>query len=75
MKSIQRRFNKIQQKNPYWSSIVCFNEAIKEQSFSRKSIYYWFSKLVNKNDYQKCDKKTMLHFSLSLSKRPEEGIK
>lgn len=75
MKSIQRRFNKIQEKNPYWSSIVCFNETIKEQGFSRKSIYYWFSKLIDKNDYQKCDKRDTLCFLLRLSEKSDEGIK
>lgn len=74
MKSIQRRFNNIQEKHPYWSSIICFNEAIKEQSFSQKNIYYWFPRLVDEDDYQKSDKKDILCFLLNLSKRVEEGI-
>ncbi|MGI6347618.1 MAG: hypothetical protein ACOXZ1_00235 [Patescibacteria group bacterium] len=75
MKSIQRRFKNIQEKNPYWSSMTCFNEAIKEQGFSKKNIYYWFSRLVDKKDYSKSDKKEILSFLLKLSKRAEEGIK
>jgi len=75
MKSIKRRFNNIQEKNPYWSSMTCFNEAIKEQGFSKKNIYYWFPKLVDKKDYSKSDKKEILSFLLKLSKRAEEGIK
>jgi hypothetical protein len=74
MRSIQKRFNKIQEKNPYWSSMTCFNEAIREQGYSQKNIYYWFPKLVDKDDYQKSDKKDILCFLLSLSKRAEEGI-
>ncbi len=75
MKSIQRRFDNIQEKHPYWSSIICFNEAIKEQSFSKKNIYYWFLQLVDKDDYQESDKKDILSFLLNLSNNAEEGIK
>lgn len=38
MKSIQRRFNDITNKNPHWSSYICFAEAIKEQGFGKESI-------------------------------------
>jgi hypothetical protein len=75
MKSIEKRFNHLKEKYPDWSSIVCFNEAILKQGFSEKSIYFWFSKLVDKNDYQKSDQKDILSFSLITSKRAEEGIK
>ncbi len=74
MKSIQRRFNNIQEKNPYWSSIICFNEAIREQGFSQKNIYYWLPILVDKDDYDKSDKKEILSFLKMLSKKAEEGI-
>ncbi len=74
MKSIQRRFSNVQEKNPYWSSIICFNEAIKEQGFSQKNIYYWFLRLVDKDDYDKSDKKEILCFLLSITQAREEGI-
>ncbi len=74
MKSIQRRFNNVQEKNPYWSSMICFNEAIKEQGFSQKNIYYWFPKLVDRDDYDRSDKTEILSFILDLSKRAEEVI-
>ncbi len=60
MKSIQRRFDDISNKNPYWSSYICFAEAIKQQKFNKESIQIWFNKLVNKDDYDKKDKKTLL---------------
>ena len=60
MKSIQRRFDDISSKNPHWSSYICFAEAIKRQKFNKESIQIWFNKLVDKNDYDKKDKKTLL---------------
>jgi len=60
MRSIERRFNKIQEKNPIWSSHTCFAEAIKEQGFSREMIHEWFNKLVDKDDYAKKEKKAVL---------------
>jgi len=67
MKSIQRRFDDISNKNPHWSSYICFAEAIKHQKFNKESIRVWFNKLVNKDDYDKKDKKTLLDQLCALS--------
>ncbi len=75
MKSINRRFHAIQAKKPDLSSIICFNEAVYGQGFSGKNLYYHFPLLVDKDDYDKSDKKEILSFIRSISKRPEEGIK
>lgn len=60
MKSLERKFNNIIKKNPYWSSYVCFSAAIKNQNFSEQTIRRWFNKLVDKDDYEKKDKGTIL---------------
>ena len=60
MKSIQRRFNDITEKNPYWSSHTSFAMAIMKQKFSRKSLHYWFNKLVEKADYAKSEKQEVM---------------
>ena len=60
MKSIERRFNNITEGNPYWSSFTCFAEAIKGQKFSKQTIHRWFPKLVDKNDYARSEKRTIL---------------
>ena len=60
MRSIQRRFNKISKQNPVWSSSICFGEAIKKQNFSKQAIHRWFQKLVEKNDYAREEKRTIL---------------
>ena len=75
MKSLQRRFNNISQLNPYWSSYICFAEAIDGQNFSKKTITSHFKALIEKDDYDKRDKKGLIKNLLSLSqKTAEEGM-
>lgn len=51
MKSIERRFNNLSQKNPGWSSYMCFACAVMGQHFDRDGLRRWFNKLVEKDDY------------------------
>ena len=67
MKSIERRFSNISEKNPKWSSHTCFAEAVEEQGFSKQAISRWFNKLVEKDDYAREDKKAVLGFLISLA--------
>lgn len=55
MKSVERRFNELQKKNPMWSSLICFSEAIVGQGFKRGSINRHFS-LVDNGDYSRKDR-------------------
>lgn len=64
MKSIQRRFDTITSKNPYWSTYICFAESIKNQNFNKEIIQIWFNKLIDKNDYSKKDKKSIINYLL-----------
>lgn len=75
MKSIKRRFLKIQKKNSYWSSYLCFAETIKGQNFSIRALRYWFEKLVEKDDYSRSEKKSIIATLSELNKQPEESIK
>lgn len=75
MKSIQRRFRIIRERNPSWSSFISFAEAIEWQGFSKKMIYYWFNRLVEKDDYERSEKRYHLAHLLNLTKRAEDGIK
>ena len=72
MKSLERRFNNIAQQNPYWSSYICFAEAVRKQNFSKKIIMKYFNGLVEKEDYDKADKKEIIKHLLSLSSNPEK---
>lgn len=75
MKSLKRRFNNISKQNHYWSSYICFAEAVKDQNFSRRTISKYFNALVEKDDYDKRDKKELIKNLLSLSKEAaEEGM-
>ncbi|HOX10364.1 MAG TPA: hypothetical protein P5323_00175 [Candidatus Moranbacteria bacterium] len=60
MKSLERRFKNITKKKPFWSSYVCFSEAVKGQGFNRQSIHRWFQRLVDKNDYTRKEKRAIL---------------
>lgn len=75
MKSLQTRFNRMQRRNPFYSTYINFVEAIKDQNFSRKSIVAWFPRLVNKDDFSQSDKKHILDYLEGLSKTLEDGQK
>ncbi len=63
MRSIERRFKEMTQKHPEHSSFVQFGHAIKGQKITREMISKWFSKLVDKSDYDKKDRRVLLdHF-------------
>jgi len=63
MKSLRRRFERIQSKHPEWSSIICFNAATRGQGFSKKTMYRWFNKLVDPDDYAPDEKKQLVLFA------------
>lgn len=74
MKSIGR-FNNIAQGNPYWSSYICFAEAVRGQNFSRQILHRRFNKLVDKNDYSKKEKRAILNHLEILTKHAEDNQK
>ncbi len=67
MRSIQRRFNEIRLKNQDFSTYMSFARSIRNQQFSRDAINRWFNKLVDKDDYNKRDKKALLDYLFKLS--------
>ena len=75
MKSIARRFNRIQKKYNSWSTNTCFAMSVLSQNFSRQTISRGFNKLVEKSDYDKKDKKTITAFHFRLTKLAEETQK
>lgn len=68
MKSLERRFKNIQERNIFWSTYLCFAEAVKGQGFGKQAIHRWFNKLVGKDDYAQGEKKEVLSFLTTLSK-------
>jgi hypothetical protein len=73
MRSLQRRFNKITKDNPYWSSYICFCRAIDGQDFTKQTISRWFNELVEKDDYDKKDKKALIRYLLSLTEKTKNN--
>ena len=72
MKSIERRFVALQSKQPELSSLMNFGTAITAQQFSKEAIHRWFSKLVDKEDYERSDKRAILKHLVSIS-HPEDN--
>jgi len=66
-------FEKTKNANPYWSSLICFCSVVENRNLDEITIRKYFSKLVEKEDYQGSSKKELLEFILSLcrsKKRP-----
>lgn len=72
MKSLERCFQNIAKRNPGWSSYLQFAEAIKNQKFSKEVVHRWFTKLVDKDDYDRKDKRAILAQLTELANSPED---
>lgn len=59
MRSIERRFRKISKKYPDRSTLSCFAEAVRGQNFTKRTIYFWFNRLVEKDDYSENEKRAI----------------
>jgi hypothetical protein len=70
MKSIQRKFNDVVKRNPYWSSYACFCETIRYKNYGKQTVARWFNKLVDIDDYDKKEKRDIIHFLQKLSMGP-----
>jgi len=66
MRSIERRYKRIVNKNPDLSSFICFVETVKGENFHRNSIRSWFNKLVDKQDYRRAEKEDILEWMFKL---------
>lgn len=75
MKSLERRFKIIAEKNPLLSSYECFALAGMGQKFSREIIGHWFYKLVEKDDYAKNEAREILDHLKDFSNTSEDRVK
>lgn len=75
MKSIERRFKNIQEANPLWPSLICFNEAVSYQNFTRRTVAFWFLKLVDKDDYLPSYTNTLIEQAVALSESVQDCTK
>lgn len=62
-------FQETQRLNPYWSSLYCFHEVIKNRkALNPKVIKKWFHKLVETDDYAPEDRNEVLNYALKLAR-------
>lgn len=61
MRSIKHRFEEIAEKNPGLSTYTCFARTVTGQEYNQSMIRRWFNKLVDKDDYDASENKTV-HF-------------
>lgn len=66
MKSIERTFITIKEKNPYWGSYIIFAETVKQTHPNYRILKLWFNKLVDKTDYSSSEKTQLLAHLKSL---------
>lgn len=62
MKSIQRLFEKVAREHPNWGSVIVFNHIVDGKNFSHDRIARWFSVLVDKEEYDRSEKKGILEY-------------
>lgn len=61
-------FNETQKMNPFWSSWVCFCETVwNKNGLSKRIINRFFDKLIDKDDYDKKDRRSLLRQLYELS--------
>lgn len=71
MKSLERRFRNLLEKNPSWSTYTCFAEAVQNQNFGHDRLRRWFNLLVSKDDYAPEEKLAILDHLKELTMTPE----
>jgi len=51
MEQLKNHFNRITREQPFWSSLICFNNVMYTRKYSDSEIINSFKKLVEKGDY------------------------
>ncbi|MHB8871033.1 MAG: hypothetical protein ACYC5G_01070 [Candidatus Doudnabacteria bacterium] len=72
MKSLRARFEAVKDKNTNYSDYLCFAEAIRGRKFSKLVIHRWFNLLVEKEDYNRVDKRDLLGYLVYISNKLED---
>ncbi len=65
---VQKRFEKIANKNPHYSSYIAFAETVRDSTLSESTVRRWFYKLIDVDDYGKSDGPAILRYLVSLTK-------
>lgn len=73
MRSIQSRFNKIQETAPLLGDYPSLMRAVRGQNFSRKIISQWFDKLISKDDFCPKERNRLVSQLYQASNHAEDG--
>jgi hypothetical protein len=71
MRNIKSRFEAMTKKYPNHSSFICFGRAVWGQKFSQRFISQHFNELVDKDDYDRSDRKELIKHFLLLTNEPD----
>lgn len=69
MKSVQARFNILQNQNPFLGDYIIYAKTVTGQKYTPRIISQWFNKLVDKSEYSRSDKELLLKHLGKLSER------
>lgn len=71
---LEQSFLTTKNNNPYWSSLICFNNAVIGKSYSKTEIGKTFNKVVEKGDYSRGDKDKIIEWlgKLTVAKKSNE---
>jgi len=64
MKQIEKSFNKIKEGHNIWSSYLCFASLCQKVKMTPYQIRKWFNVLVEKEDYEKDEKRSIIEYLL-----------
>lgn len=73
MRSIERKYKKIKNKNQGLGAYPCLALSVKHKRFSRKSILKAFNELVPEDEYSVDETKGLVDYLDYLTNLPEEG--
>jgi hypothetical protein len=75
MRSIERRFQRENEKHHDWATLACYERAVAGQRFKPALMHVWFNRLVDKEDYLKIMKKGLYAKFDRLTNRAEDDNK
>ena len=69
MKTINQKFKEIKKEHEEWGDVIIFSEAVYNRNYKLPDIRKYFNKLVNKDEYEKSEKKEIVDFLYKHTKR------
>lgn len=74
MKISSEEFAKLKEKNPWWSSLTTLANIVMYKHFWIKEIESWLSKYVDKDDYYKSEKPSIVTFLCEITNADKNKV-